>query len=238
MERAAVIERAILEELAEHPASIGQLYCRLAARGMVPHNFDERYAVKRHVEFMAIEGRLPHDRVLEGHLWARRPDAGHGNVDLRAQHSTHVEVWCDRHDMMGVVSEIAAPYGVATVPAGIGTSPFHWRELAADIKCHRKPVYILAVGSLKAGRVCDLLTSTVCANRVLPGRSVTIEQVAVTPEQAKFHRLLALAGDTIPPEALPPHAFRVSLKSAIERRIGQRTGSPHGAAGTGGAVGQ
>lgn len=216
VERASVIERAILDELGQCVASPGQLYFRLAARGLVSR---ERAAFGQHLTHMLLEGRLPPQRLLDGHQWARHPHAGSGDPSKLARHATHTEVWCACHGLMGVVASIAEPFGVPVVPVGYEPTPWHWQTLGRRVRQHRRPLRILSVAPLIAGRTCPMLSGATLAKRLLPGRDVSVEKIALTPEQKAFHRLGNLSKIEISPEAIPPHAFHVLLRSAIERRI-------------------
>jgi hypothetical protein len=243
----AEIDDAIYEiAKAERPATVRGLFYRVVSRGLVPKTDkgeNNGYAVvQRQTLKMRRNGDLPYGWITDGSRLRLKPSsftsaqAALENTarmyrrDLWIDQDVHVEVWCEKDAIRGVVYPATAQYDVPLmISRGYSSETFLW-ETAEDINDEGKPAVIYQLGdhdrdgvrawNAIARRLREFVDDDI---------DLTFERIAVTPEQiAEFDlptrpdKTDSGFGPCVEVDAMPSSLLRAIVSNAIEDWIDDR----------------
>jgi hypothetical protein len=224
---------------AEEPVTVRGLFYRVMSRGLVPKTEQGYAVVQREALKMRRAGELPYDWITDGsrlrlkpRTWSSAAAALENTArmyrrDLWIDQGAHVEVWCEKDAIRGVVYPVTAEYDVPLmISRGFSSETFLW-QTAEDINGEGNPAVIYNIGDHdKAGvdawrDICRKLRGFVDDDIDL-----TFERVAVTPEQiAEFDlptrpdKTDSGFGHCVEVDAVPSSTLRDLVREAIECNI-------------------
>src|SRR5262245_25112597 len=193
----AEIDNAISEIAeAEEPVTVRGLFYRVMSRGLVPKTERGYAVVQREALKMRRSGDLPYGWITDGSRLRLKPrsftsaQAALENTarmyrrDLWIDQDMHVEVWCEKDAIRGVVYPATAQYDVPLmISRGYSSETFLW-ETAQDINDEGKPAVIYQLGdhdrdgvqawNAIARRLREFVDEDI---------DLTFERIAVTPAQ-------------------------------------------------------
>ena len=237
----AKIDAAIYEiAQAERPATVRGLFYRVVSRGLVPKTDkgkDNGYAVvQREALKMRRAGDLPYGWITDGSRLRLKPrsftnaQAALENTarmyrrDLWIDQEVHVEVWCEKDAIRGVVYPATAQYDVPLlISRGYSSETFLW-ETAEDINDEGKPAVIYQLGDhdrdgVRAWNAIERRLREFVDEDI----DLTFERLAVTPEQIDELELPTRPdktdsgfGPCVEVDAIPSHLLREIVSDAIE----------------------
>lgn len=230
--------------------TVRQLFYQLEQRGYIPKEETAYKQVKDAAVQMRIAGVLPYAKIVDSHRERRRVlqygdmhealmtmhEMYRRNIWLR-QH-VHVEVWCEKDALSGIIEPICREYGVPYVAARGFSSLSLVYESATAIREIGKETVILYFGDHDpSGRkMGDNLEADL--NRHLTDLTdpvVVVERVALNPSQiahygirmrptkktdSRYREFTAKYGEgSAELDALPPDVLAEMVQSAIEAHI-------------------
>jgi hypothetical protein len=232
---AAIFDIAVVEE----PVTVRGLFYRVMSRGLVPKTEQGYRVVQRQALKMRRNGDLPYGWITDGSRLRLKPrsytdaQAALENTarmyrrDLWIDQDVHVEVWCEKDAIRGVVYPATAEYDVPLmISRGYSSETFLW-ETAEDINGEGKPAVIYQLGdhdrdgvrawNAIARRLREFVDDDI---------DLTFERLAVTPEQiAEFDlptrpdKTDSGFGDCVEVDAAPSSTLRDLVRDAIEQWI-------------------
>jgi hypothetical protein len=142
----AEIDDAIYEIAeAEEPVTVRGLFYRVMSRGLVPKTEQGYSVVQRQALKMRRNGELPYGWITDGSRLRLKPrsftsaQAALENTaqmyrrDLWIDQEMHVEVWCEKDAIRGVVVPVTAQYDVPLmISRGYSSETFLWSKPARD----------------------------------------------------------------------------------------------------------
>jgi len=239
--RSLALHAAIAEIAAEYERmSVRQLFYQLVSRGVVDKTEN---AYKRTCDAavqMRLAGTLDYRKITDGHR-QRRTLLMHRGLqhalesahdfyrrDYWREQPRHIEVWCEKDALSGVIQPVCDAYGVPYVATRGFPSVTLRYESAQAIRHARKPASIFYFGDHDASG--HSISECVASLRDF-GADVTVERVALNPDQVDAHHLptrpgkqsdsrhagfVARFGDAaVELDALPPDV----LIALVEERI-------------------
>ena len=236
----AEIDAAIYEVAeAEEPVTVRGLFYRVMSRGLVPKTEHGYAVVQRQALKMRRRGDLPYEWITDGSRLRLKPrtfssaQAALENTarmyrrDLWIDQGIHVEVWCEKDAIRGVVYPVTAEYDVPLlISRGYSSETFLW-ETAEEINTEGNPAVIYNIGDhdrdgVQAWRaICRKLEEFVDDDIEL-----TFFRIAVTPLQIDWLDLPTRPdktnsgfGDCVEVDAMPSSTLRDLLRIAIERNV-------------------
>ena len=225
--------------------TIRQLYYQLVSRGVIEKT---EQAYKRVCDVsanMRVRGDLAYGKIADGSRQRRRvaqwssprslmeQAVGQYRKDYWLHQPSHIEIWCEKDALSGVLLPICEEWGVHYVATRGNPSMTLVYESAIDMSHHPQPDTIIYVGDHDAsGRgISDRLEEQFAQH----GLESTVERVAVNPEQIARYNLpkrpgkqsdsqqakfAAEFGDaSVEVDALPPDVLTAIVTNAITSRI-------------------
>jgi len=225
--------------------TIRQLYYQLVSRGVIEKT---EQAYKRVCDVsanMRVRGDLPYGKIADGSRQRRRASQWRSARDLMESavnqyrkdywlhQPEHIEVWCEKDALSGVLLPLCDQWGVHYVAARGNPSITLIYESAIDMFDHEQPDTIVYVGDHDAsGRgISDRLEEQFAMHEI----DVVVERVAVNPDQIAAYGLptrpgkksdsqqakfAAEFGDaSVEVDALPPNVLTDIVTQAITSRI-------------------
>lgn len=225
--------------------TIRQLYYQLVSRGVIEKT---EQAYKRVCDVsanMRVRGDLPYGKIADGSRQRRRASqwrsardlmesaVGQYRKDYWLHQPEHIEVWCEKDALSGVLLPLCDQWGVHYVAARGNPSITLIYESAIDMFDHEQPDTIVYVGDHDAsGRgISDRLEEQFAMHEI----DVVVERVAVNPDQIAAYGLptrpgkksdsqqakfAAEFGDaSVEVDALPPNVLTDIVTQAITSRI-------------------
>jgi hypothetical protein len=232
---------------ADHPMTVRQVFYRLAVRQVVPKSEEGYDAVQRQLLFLRRAEVIPYERIADNTRWMRKP-ASFGSaedaLDYTAQcyrrslwrdQGVHVEVWCEKDALAGVIYQETAAYDVPLMVSRGFSSESYLYEAAGAIRASGKPSHIYYFGDRDPSGVRIDPAIRRGLERFAPEADITFERVAVTPEQIAERALptrptkrtgnshaRGFEGDSVELDAIPPARLRLLVRECIERHIDGR----------------
>lgn len=244
--RSLPIRTAIASVAAEYDRmSVRQLYYQLVARGVIDKT---EAAYKRVCDVsaqMRLDGSLDYRTIVDGHR-SRRVVFSHDGLRsaLEATQAlyrrnywisqpAHVEVWCEKDALTGVIQPVCERYGVTYVATRGFPSITLRYESARAIAATAKPARIFYFGDHDASG--QRISANLEAELRQHGADVTVERMALDPWQVNLYRLptrpgkrsdsrhaafAAAFGDaSVELDALPPSDLVAMVEAAILSEI-------------------
>jgi hypothetical protein len=241
-QRSLALRGAISTVAAEYDRlSVRQLFYQLVSRGVVEKT---EHAYKRTCDAavqMRLDGSLNFRKVTDGHR-SRRIVYSHSSLHeaLQSAHDLyrrnywldqprHVEVWCEKDALSGVITPVCDRYGVPYVATRGFPSITLLYDSAQAMAATRKPATIFYFGDHDASgqSISDGLEKTMRHF----GADATVQRVALNPDLIQTHALptrpgkltdsrqagfaARFGGASVELDALPPNL----LTSLVERSI-------------------
>jgi len=236
----AEIDAAIYEVAeAEEPVTVRGLFYRVMSRGLVPKTEHGYAVVQRQALKMRRRGDLPYEWITDGSRLRLKPrtfssaQAALENTarmyrrDLWIDQGIHVEVWCEKDAIRGVVYPVTAEYDVPLlISRGYSSETFLW-ETAEEINNEGNPAVIYNIGDHDRDGV--QAWNAICRKLeefVDDDIDLTFFRIAVTPLQIDWLDLPTRPdktnsgfGDCVEVDAMPSSTLRDLLRIAIERNV-------------------
>jgi hypothetical protein len=243
----AEIDEAIYEiARAEHPVTVRGLFYRVMSRGLVPKTETGYGVVQRQTLKMRRHGDVPYGWITDGsrlrlkpRTWSSAAAALENTArmyrrDLWIDQRTHIEVWCEKDAIRGVVYPVTAEYDVPLmISRGFSSDTFLY-ETAEDINDEGNPAVIYNLGDHDPSGVAawdDIQAKLL--RFVSPEITLAFQRIAVTPEQIaeldlptrptkqSDSRAAKFDGDSVEVDAIPSSTLRDLVRAAIECNIAQ-----------------
>ena len=249
-------ERAafLIDYAHEHgPVSVRGLYYQAEVAG-VPgiDKSDQAYQrVQQQVLILRRTGRMPYGDISDATRWMRKPKSHNSIQDaldetartyrrnLWRDADSHVEVWCEKDALAGVIFPVTSEYDVPLMVArGYSSETFAFEAVAARGDDPR-PYHVYYFGDFdRSGRDAarSLEEKLQRFAKELPQCrcEVVFEQMAITKEQIRAlnlptrpHKLKSAADRKWPYsfacelDAMPPDTLRVFIRTSIENHLSQ-----------------
>ena len=198
--RSLPIRAAVVEIAGEYDRmSVRQLYYQLVARGVIDKT---EAAYKRVCDVsaqMRLDGSLDYRTIVDGHR-SRRVVFAHDGIGSALESAqllyrrnywisqpVHVEVWCEKDALTGVIQPVCERYGVTYVATRGFPSITLRYESARAIVDTGKPARIFYFGDHDASG--QQISANLPAELRQHGADVTVERVALDPWQVNLYRL-------------------------------------------------
>jgi hypothetical protein len=236
----AEIDAAVYEiAQAERPITVRGLFYRVMSRGLVPKTEKGYAVVQREALKMRRSGDLSYDWITDGSRLRLKPrtwssaEAALQNTArtyrraLWDNQGAHVEIWCEKDAIRGVVYPVTAEYDVPLmISRGFSSETFLY-ETAEDINDEGNPAMIYNLGdhdrhgvlawNAIARRLRDLVDDKI---------NLTFVRLAVTPGQivaldlpTRPDKTNSGFGDCVEVDAIPSSTLRELVREAIEYNI-------------------
>jgi hypothetical protein len=240
------IKNAIYRVVSEgQPMTLRQIFYRLVALGAVEKTESEYDStVGRLLLQMRRAGEVPYDWIADNTRWIRKPDtfssiehalrytAQHYRRDVWHELNVHVEVYCEKDALAGVLAEETEPYDVPLMVFRGFSSESYLHTVAEEMLKHRKPTWIYYFGDHDpSGRLIPMDVERKLRG-FAPGCEIHFERVAVNEDQIVDMRLptrptkregnshaKSFKGDSVELDAIPATTLRTMLRQCIERHI-------------------
>lgn len=179
--------------------TVRQLFYRLVALGVVEKTERAYKRVCDATVQMRLAGALPYHKIADGHRDRRTAACYHSLAGaLEAWHEqyrrdywrhqpVHVEVWCEKDALTGVILPVTLAYGVPYVATRGFPSLTLIYETAMDIVAAGKPATIFYFGDFDPSGLA--ISDRLEADLRQHGAEVTVRRIALTPEQVQRYRL-------------------------------------------------
>ena len=235
-------------ERTSKPVTVRQMYYLLTTRSAVDKTEAGYRRVQRQLLLMRREDLIPYDWIADNTRWMRKPNTYNGLRDCLEESARfyrasvwrdlpdHVQVWCEKDALAGVLMQETARYDVPLmVTRGYSSETFAY-ESASDMKATGKDCFVYYVG--------DLDPSGWSASNDLQSKledftdhEVDFQRIAVTPEQVDnwqlpsrpskktdtrhkaFEREFGMGMPSVELDAIPPDQLRHLVRAAIESHI-------------------
>ncbi len=179
--------------------SIRQLYYQLVARRVIEKTEQSYKRVCDAAVQLRLSGDLPYGMIADGHR-TRRGVYQHGGLRAALDNaqeiyrrnywldqSAHVEVWCEKDALSGVIQPVCEQYGVTYVATRGFPSVTLLYESAVSLVAIGKPACIFYFGDHDAsGRA---ISGNLEADLRQHGADVTVQRVALNPDQIAAYGL-------------------------------------------------
>jgi hypothetical protein len=190
--RAAI--KALLEE--SRPQTVRQIFYALTVRGLIAKSQNEyRQTVVRLLVEMRENGEIPFSWIADHTRWMRAPVTYSGpgagiralakgyRRDLWLSAPHHVEIWCKKDALAGVIIEETSPYAVPLMVARGYSSLTYLHETAKTIDEIGKPAYLYHFGDHDPSGQDAARDIEEKIRRYAPRAEIHFERVAVTLDQ-------------------------------------------------------
>jgi hypothetical protein len=243
----AEVDNAIREiARAEKPITIRGLFYRLVSRALVPKtdkaddDTPSGYGiVQREVLKMRREGRLPYRWITDGTRLRLEPEtytsaqAALENTarmyrrDLWIDQRVHVEIWCEKDAIRGVIYPVTAEYALPLMIARGYSSETFLYETAEEINAEGNPTVIYQLGDHDRDgvRAWNHIQRKL-GEFVYEHIDLTFERIAVTEEQiidldlpTRPDKTDSGFGQCVEVDAIPTPILRELVSESIERHI-------------------
>src|SRR5262249_40452542 len=214
--------KALLEE--SYPQTVRQLFYALTVKGLIDKTQNEyRMTVVRLLVEMRERGEIPFSWIADHTRWMRAPvtfaSPGQGVKALATKYRRdpwlsarhHVEIWCEKDALAGVLIEETDPYAVPLLVARGYSSLTYLHETAKTIEAVGKPAYLYHFGDHDPSGQDAARDIEEKIRRYAPKAEIHFERVAVTLEQIEQWAL-----PSRPPKATDKRARKLGDKPNVE----------------------
>jgi hypothetical protein len=245
-----VLREAILSalETVEKPVTVRQAFYLTASRGDVEKDENGYRRVQHQMLAMRRERVIPYTWVADNTRWTIKPDtetsleaflrrsARHYRQDLWVRSDAHVEVWCEKDSIAGVITPITSEYDVPLyVARGYSSESFAYTAAEHMKASEKSECHVYYIG--------DFDPSGWDASRDLESRLMgfypdgNFTRLAIQPEHLDEHGLITRPTKTTDSrskrffqefgrgqescelEALNPDTLRSFIRDAIEQHV-------------------
>ncbi len=232
----------------EHPMTIRQLYYRLVSLGTIAKTEAEyKSTVVRLLGEMRREGDIPFHWIADNTRWMRKPRTHSGlNEALRQTAATYrrsvwddqdayVEIWLEKDALAGVLWDVTAPWDVPLmVTRGFASLSF-LHSAAEAIQVQYKPTFVYYFGDHDPSGLAITEKVEQDIRGFAPDVDLTVERIAVTPEQIEAinlptrptktsdSRSKSFIGGSVEVDAIPPATLRQLVEASITQHIDSDT---------------
>jgi hypothetical protein len=237
----AAVRRAIYGTLAaDHPQTVRGVYYQLVVQEVVPKTEAGYTVVQRQLLLMRRCGELPYVWITDGTRLQRKPASYAGlddfyfhaaqvyRRDLWAGQHVHLEVWCEKDALSGVLFEETAVWDVPLMTARGFSSESFLYATAEAIKADEQPTYLYHFGDHDpSGLLIDQQIER-GLRRLAPDAEIHFVRLAVTPAQIDAWHLptrptkrqgnahaRAFHGRSVEVDAIPAARLRELVREAI-----------------------
>lgn len=221
---------------ANAPITVRGVFYRAVAEGLVPKEETRGYrVVQRRLMKLRLAGNIPYGWITDGSRrvlgYQRYRDARDFADSVRIRYwqdywrdaEEYVEVWVEKDAMSGVLSPVVIrEWGLSLHVTRGFASVTYLHEAAEDIALENRPVYVYLLtdfdpsGLNIANRIEEELYERTY------GADLTVERIAVTPEQIAAYSIPTHGGKA-ELDAFPPNDLRALVAEVIERHMDRRT---------------
>jgi hypothetical protein len=235
--------KAVLNQ--SHPQTVRQVFYRLTVLNAISKNDVEyKRTVVRLLSEMA--GEIPFEWIADNTRFMRKPSSFAGleqcleacandyRRNLWATAPVHVEVWCEKDALAGVLLEETKTYDVPLMVARGYSSISFLHNAAKAIETKGKPAFIYHFGDLDPSGVDAARDIEAKLRRYAPGAEIHFERPAVTREQVEQWNLPTRPTKTtdtrakrfanstpVELDAVPADKLRALVRASIERHVDQ-----------------
>jgi hypothetical protein len=242
-----VLRQAIYDVVAaDNPATVRQVFYRLVSAGHIDKT-EAAYngIVVRMLLDMRLKNELPFESIADNTRWVRKPTmrssvgealthaARAYRRDLWEDQEAHVEIWCEKDALAGVLMEVTYDWGVPLMVSRGFSSASYLYSCAANIRAIGKPTYLYHFGDHDPS---GLLVDRSIERRLrqfAPDANITFVRAAVTPEQIAELGLptrptkhsahsRGFKGESVEVDAIPSSTLRQMVSKCIEQHVDQR----------------
>lgn len=149
------LDESILDYTGEqNPITVRGVFYAMSTRGMVPKNDAGYRRIQRRVLELRRSGVLPYNYISDSTRWIRRPEVHSGLLqmledaqrfyrrDIWDAMPVHVEVWCEKDALAGVLSRATAPWHVPLMVSRGFSSDSYLFETAEYLVAQEKPAFV------------------------------------------------------------------------------------------------
>jgi hypothetical protein len=237
--------KAILE--ADNPQTVRQVFYAMTVRGLIAKREGEyQQTVIRLLTDMREAGEIPFEWIADNTRWMRKPASFTGveqclnstaefyRRNLWASMPIHIEVWCEKDALAGVLMEETKVYDVPLMVAKGYSSISFLHSSAKAIAAKDKPAHIFHFGDLDPSGVDAARDIEAKLRRYAPNAEIHFERPAVTRVQADEWNLPSRptkqtdtrakkwTGTSVELDAIPAAKLRELVRNCIERHIDQQ----------------
>jgi hypothetical protein len=217
----------------------------MTVRGLVQKTEVEYHrTVGRLLVEMREGGDIPFSWIADNTRWMRKPPTFlsvdnflHSGAkgyrrDLWANTPSHVEVWCEKDALAGVLVEETDPYDVPLMVSRGYSSLSFLHSAAETIIGNDKPAHIYHFGDFDPSGQDAARDIEAKLRRYAPSAEIHFERIAVTPEQIRMWDLPSRPtkqkdprakkwthAESVELDAIPARELRKLVKDCIERHI-------------------
>jgi hypothetical protein len=234
---------------AEHPVGDRRLFYRLVNEKVIP-KLEKEYkgTVVRLLGEMRENGTIPWEWITDGSRLCRRPRT-HESLEeaveetvsryrqrLWTSQDVHVEIWCEKVGMMGVLYPITSRWDVPLYLCGGSPSKAFLRNAAKEMEAGGKPAHLYYLGDFDPSGVAIRHRVERDLRRYAPTAQIEFTHLAVTEEQIKQYSLPLRPTKTRDPnakkfgdresvelDAMPVDVVRDMVEACIEQHVDQWT---------------
>jgi len=238
------IKSAILDIVYEdHPMTLRGLFYRLVSAGLIGKTENEYKNTGRYLLQMRRDGTLPYSMIADNTRWMRRRPS-YNNLDdalrrtahayrraLWTEQSAYVEIWCEKDTLAGVLYAETDAYDVPLMVVRGFSSETYLYEAASTMEEAGKPVHLYVMTDLDPSGVSIAADIERKIRGFIPDTDVTVDRIAVTPEQVTAWQLptrptkktdsraKSFTGESVELDAIPPSTLRRLVRESIETHI-------------------
>lgn len=245
------LERQIIDVLSsDHPQSVRHVYYRMTDPRLpvsIPKTDAGYVQVQNRTVKMRRTGALPYGWIVDTTRRGYFVDTFSGKADFLkrvaslyrgdvwANHSTHVEVWCESRSIAGVIQDTCEKYAVSLYPSGGFSSLSLAHQAASYIQsnidyCGKHDALILYVGDYDpAGVLIDRKIESELSSH-LDNVPLEFRRLAINRDQIELYDLPTKPrkqGDrrarhiteTVEAEAMPAYILRGLIESQLDALI-------------------
>jgi hypothetical protein len=231
----------------EDPPSAGRhLYYCLVGKDLIDKTEKDCRRVYRELTRMRLDETMPFEWIADNTRWIMRPDMYESAKELLDDAArtyaypmwkdspVRVEVWCESDSIASILIDVTWPLRVPLMALRGYSSLTFLHQIAAEIKHTGKPVKVYYFGDHDPSGQDILKAATKRIKKLAIGNDITIEKVAITPEQIEAWHLPTrppkesdprsgnFKGRCVEIEALPVAELRRLAEDCIRRHIDSR----------------
>lgn len=232
---------------AEQPVGDRRLFYRLVNEKVIA-KLEKEYkgTVVRLLGEMRENGMIPWDWITDGSRLQRKPrthesleEAVEETVSLYrqrlwTQQPAHVEIWCEKVGMMGVLYPVTSRWDVPLYLCGGSPSKAFLRNAAKEIEAGGKPAFLYYLGDFDPSGIAIRHRVERDLRRYAPTADIAFTHLAITEEQIEKFKLPTRPTKTTDPnakkfgdresvelDAMPVSVVRDMVEACIEQHVDQ-----------------
>jgi len=238
--KAAMI--GVLEE--DKPMTVRQVFYRMVSAGAIPKSEAEyKGTICRLLVQLRREGRVPWGWIADYTRWQRKQATYDSMTDaldywsrayrreLWADQEAHIEVWCEKDALAGVLYEVTNKWHVPLMVVRGFSSLSFLHDAGESLNGIGKPAHLYYFGDHDPSGVWISRKIEQEIRAFAPDTEIHFDRVAVKPEQIESmnlptrptkrtdSRARTFRGESVELDAIPPDVLRDLCRSCIEQHI-------------------